>query len=157
MTHLITCLRFLALVVALNIIRYVVGGLVEGPLIFPPLFGVMEENATYFNSDFQTIDWVTSYLYNFAMWAIVVWIYYIARPVLSGSEIVRSLKIFGIAFLFFASVSFIYMNHYSHSKDFYLINVADALLMFLLVGLANGLLYPLLMPKGRTPGHVQAE
>ena len=150
-------LRFLALVVVLNIIRYVVGGLVEAPLIFPALFGVMEENTTFFNSDFQAIDWVTSYLYNFAMWAIVVWMYHIARPVLSGSEIVRSLKIFGIAFLFFASVSFIYMNHYSHSKEFYLINVADALLMFLLVGLANGLLYPFLMSKGRTRGHVHAE
>lgn len=151
MTHLFTFLRFLALVLALNIIRYVVGGIIEGPLILPALFGVMEENPTYFNSDFETIDWVTSYLYNFAMWTIVVWIYHICRPVLLGSEIARSLKVFGIAFLFFAAVSFIYMNHYSHTKEFYLINVADAFVVFLLVGLANGLLYPRLMPVERQP------
>ena len=142
----VTFLRFLALVLVLNVVRYVVGGLIEGPLIMPHLFRVMGENPSYFNSEFETIDWVTSYLYNFAMWAIAAWIFHLARPVLRGSEIVKSLKAFGICFLFFASVSFIYMNHYSHSKEFYLINVTDAFLAFLLVGLANGLLYPLLMP-----------
>lgn len=144
-----TFIRFLALVLALNVVRYVVGGLIEGPLILPSLFGVMEENPSYFNSEFETIDWVTSYLYNFAMWAVATWFYHICRPVLSGAEIVKSLKVFGLAFLFFASVSFVYMNHYSHPKEFYLFNVADALVAFLVVGVANGFLYPLLMRADR--------
>jgi hypothetical protein len=149
---MLTFLRFLGLVVLLNVIRYVVGGLVEGPFIMPALFGVMEDNPSYFNTDFQTIDWITSFGYNFAMWAVAVWLYHLCRPVLSGSEVVRSLKVFGIAFLFFASVSFIYMNHYSHTKMFYVLNVADALLMFALVGLANGFLYPVLMRPNTSAG-----
>lgn len=146
-------IRFLTLVLILNVIRYVIGGLIEAIVIMPPLFHVMQENASYFNTEFDTIDWVTSYVYNFVMWAVATWIYHISRPVLSGPEIVRSLKIFGLAFLFFAAVSFIYMNHYSHAASFYFINVADALIVFTLVGVANGWLYPMLMPEKGTIEH----
>ena len=34
------------------------------------------------------------------------------------------------------------MNHYSHPKDFYFFNVLDALIVFTIVAVANGLLYP---------------
>jgi hypothetical protein len=45
-------------------------------------------------------------------------------------------------FLFFASVSAVYMNHYSHPKDFYIYNILDGLVVFPIVAVANGLLYP---------------
>ncbi len=143
-------LRLIALVVVLNVIRYLVGGAIEMYLIFPRLFGEMEKHAGYFNTDFSRMDWITSYLYNFMVWWIAVWVFHMARPVLSGGTVARSLKVFGIMWLFFASISGVYMNHYSHPGAFYLYNVFDAALMFLLVGAANGLLYPLFM-RGAAP------
>ncbi len=44
--------------------------------------------------------------------------------------------------LFFLSLSAIYMNHYQHPKDFYFWNMLDAILVFPLVALVNGVVYP---------------
>lgn len=137
--------RFLGLVVVLNIIRYVVAGVIEMPLILPPLFKEMEENATYFNTAFATVDWLTSYFYNFIMWLCMTWIFHLARPALHGREMIKSLKVFGLGWLFFASVSAIYMNHYSHPKAFYLWNILDGIVAFGIVAVANGLLYRRMM------------
>ena len=133
--------RFLGLVIVLNVLRYAGGFLFEPFIIFPGLFGAMEESASYFRTEFTTFDWVTSYLYNFVMWLTCAWIYHLMRPVIKGSDLVASLKVFAILWLMFASVSFIYMNHYAHPRDFYLWNVFDALLVYALVAIGNGLLY----------------
>ena len=138
-------IRFLALVLVLNVLRYAGGFLFEPFIIFPGLFGAMEESASYFRTEFTTFDWVTSYLYNFVMWLTCAWIYHLMRPVIKGSDLVSSLKIFAILWLMFASVSFIYMNHYAHPRDFYFWNVFDALLVFTLVAVGNGLLYRRIM------------
>lgn len=45
--------------------------------------------------------------------------------------------------LTFASISAIDMNHYSHPKEFYLYSFFDALLVFPIVAVATGLLYPI--------------
>jgi len=37
------------------------------------------------------------------------------------------------------------MNHYAHPRDFYFWNVADALVVFPIVALANAWLYPRLL------------
>lgn len=137
-----TFAKMLGLVILLNIIRYVVGGPIEMFLIGSKLFGAMDQSASYFNTEFSTVDWITSYFYNFVMWFTIAWLFHLLKPVLRGSFVVTSLKVFGMGFLFFASVSAIYMNHYSHPRDFYLYSLLDALIIFPLVGLANGLLYP---------------
>jgi len=134
-------------VILLNIVRYFVGGLIESPLILPQLFATMEAEPAYFATSFETLDWVTSYFYNFMMWLAAVWVYHLVRPVLTGHEVLRSLKVFGLMWLFFASVSAVYMNHYSHSKWFYFWNVLDAVVVFTIVGIANGMLYPCLMNR----------
>ena len=138
-------LRFLGLVLVLNVLRYAGGFLFEPFIIFPGLFGAMAENASYFRTEFETLDWVTSYLYNFLMWMCAVWIFHIARPALRGSDLACSLKVFGILWLNFAAISAIYMNHYSHPRDFYLWNILDGLLIFALVAVGNGLLYRRMM------------
>ncbi len=135
--------RLFVLVIVLNLIRYLIIGLIEIPLIFPYLFGEMEQHATYFNMEFTTVDWVTSYFYNFMMWFTIVWLFHLLQPVIVGNDILKSLKVFAIAWIFFASVSAIYMNHYSHPKDFYFWNILDALIVFSAVALANGILYPM--------------
>jgi len=143
--------RFLALVILLNVIRYLVVGPIESVTFLPHLFGEMEKHAAYFATEFTTVDWVTSYFYNFMMWMAAVWVFHLMRPVLKGSDLTASLKVFSLMWLFFASVSAVYMNHYSHPKLFYIVNVADALLVFGLVGAANGLLYRRVMGRYAAP------
>lgn len=134
-------LRFVVLVILLNVVRYVVAPLLEGPLVFPGLFGAMEASPDYFNSEFGRWDWITSYAYNFIMWTVTVWLFHLLRPVLRGSDVVASLKVFALSWLMFAAVSAIYMNHYSHPRAFYVWSILDGVIAFGLVGLANGLLY----------------
>lgn len=140
-------LRFLLLIIILNLIRYFVIGIIEEPLILPYLFNQMELNVSYFNTSFSTLDWITSYFYNFMMWLSIVWIFHLMHSNLRGHPIIKSLKVFGIMWLFFASVSTVYMNHYSHPKEFYLWNILDAFLVFGLMALANAYLYPLIIKK----------
>lgn len=140
-------LRFLFLVVLLNVIRYAAGGLIEWWTVMPPLFSAMEAEFGVFNTAFTTFDWATSFLYNFLMWLSAAWIFHLARPALRGSDLVASLKAFGLGWLFFASVSAIYMNHYAHPKDFYAWNVLDGVIAFGVVAVANGLLYRRVMGR----------
>ena len=148
--------RFLGLVLILNVLRYGGGYLFEPYVIFPGLMGAMAESASYFRTQFTTFDWVTSYFYNFVMWLTCVWLFHLLRPALRGSDLAASLKVFGLLWLMFASISAIYMNHYSHPRDFYFWNVFDALLVFTLVAIGNGLLYRRIMGVHARPGAVQA-
>lgn len=140
-------IRLIILVVILNVLRYTVIGFIEAPLILPILFDQMAEQASYFNTEFTTMDWITSYFYNFVMWLITVCIFHLMHPVLKGNFYSKSLKVFGIMWIFFASVSAIYMNHYSHPRDFYIWNIIDAILVFALLSQLNGFLYPIVMKK----------
>ncbi len=141
-------LRFLALVVILNVLRYLVGGvLIEPYLIFPGLFAAMESSASYFNTVYGTFDWVTSYFYNFMMWLSCVWLFHLMRPAIRGSDYTASFKVFGILWIFFASVSTILMNHYSHPKTFYFWIILDGALIYALVAVCNGFLYRPIMGK----------
>ncbi|MDH3222995.1 MAG: hypothetical protein OEO23_04700 [Gemmatimonadota bacterium] len=147
-----TFIRFLVLVVLLNVIRYVVTPLLETPFIFPRLFAAMEASPEYFNQAFSTWDWITSYAYNFVMWGCATWLFHLLRPVLKGGDVTASFKVFGLVWLLFASVSAIYMNHYSHPRNFYGWNILDAFLAFGLVALANGILYRRVMGTAAAAG-----
>ena len=74
------------------------------------------------------------------------------RTRLRGPLVVRSLKAYGVMWLMFASVSAIYMNHYSHPKTFYIFNILDAVIVFPIVAVANGLLHPLFFPEAAGKG-----
>ena len=144
-----TMLKLLGLVVVLNIVRYVAAAPLEMYLVLGGLFGAMEGSAC-FNTTFTTVDWITSYFYNFMMWFSITLMFYVAEQSLEGGYVVRSLKLYAIAWLFFASLSAVYMNHYSHPADFYVFNILDAVIVFPIVAVANGLLYPrfrLSMPR----------
>ena len=83
------------------------------------------------------------------MWLVCVWVFHLMRPALKGSDFVASFKVFGIMCLFFASISAILMNHYSHPKDFYFWIILDGVLMYALVAACNGLLYRRVMGRSR--------
>ncbi len=54
--RIMRAVRFLGLVVVLNVIRYVVGAVTEPALILPGLFGAMESASSYFNTSFSRLD-----------------------------------------------------------------------------------------------------
>ena len=145
-------LKLFLLTVLLNLIRYFVAGPIEQFTILPRLFGAMAASPSYFNNAFTQTDFITSFFYNFVMWAVAVTVFHFMHSQFSGGTIVRSLKVFAIMYIFFASVSAIYMNHYSHPRDFYLYNMLDGMIVYGLVGLANGLIYPRLVGR-RTDGN----
>lgn len=142
--------KFLSLVLLLNLVRYLVGGPIEGLLFLNRVFATMAESPEYFNVEFTTFDWVTSYFYNFMIWLTITWAYVKMHPNFKGNAIVKSLKVYGLMFLLFASVSAVYMNHYSHPKDFYIYNILDNLTVFPIVAVANGLLYPLFFGRSNS-------
>lgn len=140
-------IRFLALVVILNVLRYLCGFLLEPLVIFPGLSAAMEASPNYFNTTFDRFDWLTSYAYNFMMWFCCVWLFHLMRPAIRGSDYTASFKVFGIMWIFFASVSAILMNHYSHPKNFYFWIILDGILVYALVAACNGLLYRRVMGR----------
>ncbi len=81
------------------------------------------------------------------MWFIVTVVFVLMHKNLQGNMIIKSLKVFGLIFLLFASISAIYMNHYTHAKTFYILNILDGVIAFTIVALANGLLYPRIFKK----------
>ena len=42
----------------------------------------MARSAACFNTQFTTLDWVTSYFYNFMVWLTIAWVYAKMHPVL---------------------------------------------------------------------------
>ena len=145
-----TFIRLLVLVILLNVVRYLAGIPLEQLYTLPRLSAEMEAHASYFKTDFTTFDWVTSYLYNFMLWLTTTWVYHKMHPALAGVHLLKSLKVYGLMYLMFASISFIYMNHYSHPKWFYIYNVMDCFIAFAVVAIANGLLYPLVFRQKKT-------
>ncbi|MCI0707813.1 MAG: hypothetical protein L0Y80_10065 [Ignavibacteriae bacterium] len=140
---MITTLKFLALVIVLNIVRYLFAYVPLEHMITLPMFSVMSENPSYFNTNFTPSDWATSFFYNFMMWLTCAWVFMLMHPRLKGHMVVRALKVYGLMFLMFASISAIYMNHYSHPREFYYYSILDSLLVFPWVAVATGLLWPL--------------
>ena len=140
-------LRFLLLVLLLNIVRYVVAFPLEMTLVFPGLFGAMESAPGVFNVNFTMGDWITSYVYNFVLWGVSAFIFHRMAPVVGGKWIIKSVKIYFIPWLLFVAISAIYMNHYAHTKMFYVYNMLDSVITFGIVAVANALLYPRVMKK----------
>lgn len=138
-----TVFKFLGLVLILNIIRYLVGGPLEALILMEEMHAVMPQYPEVFDTDFSTMDFTISLFYNFMMWLTATWVFYIAHPQLKGNFILKSLKVFGLMGLFFISLAAVYMNHYTADiKTFYLYSMLDAIILFPLVGVANGLLFP---------------
>jgi hypothetical protein len=150
MTTASAAIRLLALTVVLNVIRYVVGGPIEAVTIAEPMHAVMPEYPQVFDVAFTSRDIAVSLGYNFAMWLTAGVVFHLLHPVLRGHMVLRSLQSYGLMALFFCSVAAVYMNHYQDPiKPFYLWSMVDAVIVFTLVGLANGLLYPLFFRRRR--------
>lgn len=138
-----TIFKFLSLVVLLNLARYLLGWLPENWWVMPGMFGVMEKFPESFKVNFEGKDFAVSLFYNFMLWLSAAWIFHLAHAHVRGNFIVKSLKVFGITCLFFISLTAVYMNHFVAAvKPFYGYSMLDAIILFLIVAVANGLLYP---------------
>lgn len=145
-----TALRLLGLVVVLNLVRYLVGGPIEAITIMGPMHAVMPRYPEVFDLDFSSSDFAISLGYNFAMWFVATWVFHLLHPVLRGPMLLRSFKSYGLMCLFFWSLAAVYMNHYSDPlKPFYLWSMVDAAIVFSVVAVANGLLYPVFFRRAR--------
>lgn len=140
--------KFVLLVVLLNLVRYVIGGPIEGIVLMEPMHAVMPQYPEVFNTEFSNTDFSVSLFYNFMMWLTATWVFYLAHPALTGGYITRSLKLFGLMGLFFISLAAVYMNHYTGEvRTFYLYSILDAVILFPIVGVANGWLFPRIFRK----------
>lgn len=138
-----TVLKFLLLVVLLNLVRYLFGYYLESWFVLPGMFDVMGKFPESFNTAFSNTDFAISLFYNFMLWLAAAWIFHLAHPNVKGGFILKSLKIYGISCLFFLSLSAVYMNHYVEAvQPFYLYSMLDAILLFPIVAIANGFIYP---------------
>lgn len=145
---MITFLRLVLLVIVLNLIRYFVGGPIEAVTIMEPMHRMLPDYPGVFDLDFSTRDFTISLFYNFMLWFSATLAFHLAWPALAGPMWARSLKMFGVMALFFCSLAAVYMNHYVGAiREFYLWSMVDALIVFSIVGLANGFLYPVIMRR----------
>ena len=116
-----------------------------------PMHRVMPRHPEVFDLDFTTADFGISLFYNYMLWFSATLVFHVAHPALRGPIWLRSLKIFALMLLFFCSLAAVYMNHYTAGvKPFYVWSMVDAVILFPLVGLANGVLYPLFFRETRS-------
>lgn len=149
-TNLLTFAKLLALTVALNIVRYVVGGVIEGLTIMEPMHAPMAVYPEVFNNDFGVVNFALGFFFNFVMWFAVVLAVHMMWPALKGSAMVRAFKGYAAMWLFFGALAAVYMNHYLPGvQPFYRWSIIDAMILFPLLAAAHGFFYPMLF-KGRT-------
>lgn len=85
-------------------IRYVIGFPLES-VAAHRLFAEMERHPAIFNNNFTTLDWVTSFFYNFVMWLTAEWIFALLEPRLRGNILLKSFPAYGLMLLFFAALA----------------------------------------------------
>ena len=140
--------KLLVLVIILNLIRYFVGGPIEAVVLMEPMHAVMPNYPEVFDVEFSTADFAISLFYNFMMWFTATWVFYLTHSVFRGNFYVKSLKVFGLMGLFFVSLAAVYMNHYTPEvKTFYLYSMLDAVILFPIIALSNGFLFPRIFRK----------
>jgi hypothetical protein len=134
--------KTILLAVLLTVVRYVVGLPIEWFLIYDKLNSIMTEGRELFNVDWTPLEHFYSVLYNFLGWLLITVLYVKIESVVHGHPVRKSLKLYAVMYMYFVSVSGIYMLRYNHPSDFYLYMMLDRLLLFSIVAIANGILHP---------------
>ncbi|REJ79359.1 MAG: hypothetical protein DWQ47_01060 [Acidobacteria bacterium] len=143
-----TVLKLIGLVIVLNLVRYFVGGPIEGFTIMEPMHRVMPMYPNTFDNDFTSADFAISLVYNYLMWFWAAVVFHLIHPQLKGPFWWKSLQGYWLMGLFFCSLAAVYMNHYVDAiKPFFIWSMVDAAIVFTVVGFANALFYPLFFRK----------
>lgn len=140
-TMLKTFLKLVLYTAVLNVFRYYPIGWIELATLFEPMHAPMEQQALCFG--FQPDDFTSSYIYNYLLWFWTVMIFHIGHRSIAGHMLIRSLVLFGLCAALFISLAAIYMNHFNQEiRVFFRWSMVDALVVFGLLALINGYLYP---------------
>ena len=108
-------IRFLGLVVLLNVARYAIGGPIEAYTIMEPMHRVLPLYPEVFDNDFTSRDFAISLGYNFMLWFAAALGFHLMQPNLSGGWVLKSFKGYGVMCLSFVSltVEFAHIPHNS--------------------------------------------
>ncbi len=146
-----TVFKLILITLILNIVRYFVGGPIEGIVLMSAMHQAMPLYPEVWDNDFSTRDFVISLGYNFALWFAVVLNFHLMAPGLKGPMLLRSFISFGVSGFIFISLAAVYMNHFiAESRAFFAWSIVDALILFPLLALANSLVYPLIFENSRS-------
>lgn len=148
-------LKVFLLVFLLNSVRYAVGWPLERLFMREKLHAAMQDAGDIFNLQPTPWNWAAFFFVNFLIWFLITVVYVKIEPVVHGHPIRKSLKVYGVMFLFFVAISALYMNQYNHPGDFYVYHILDGMLIFPLVAVANGLIHPRLFRLPGAPKHVR--
>jgi hypothetical protein len=135
-------LKFSFLLALLCAVRFAIGWPLERLLLHERLTSVIETNYDLFNWQFTTWNWFVHFFLDFMTWFLITLLYVKIEPVVHGHPIRKSLKVYGVMFLFFSTSSAVYMNQYSRTGEFFLYTILDRLLLFGILAVANGLIHP---------------
>lgn len=132
----------------LNLVRYLIGGPIEGVTIAEPMHRVMPEHPEVFNTAFGPGDFAVSLAYNFMLWFAAALGFHLMEPRLRGGMLAKSFQGYGVMWLAYVSLAAIYMNHYTAAvRPFYLWSMVDAVIIFTVVAVANAVLYRRFFPS----------
>ena len=146
-------LKFLLLVFLLNSVCYAIGWPLERLLIQERLSAVIEGSPEIFNVVNSPWEWAVYFFANFMAWFMISVIYVKIEPQVHGHPIRKSLKVYGVMFLYFVAISAAYMNQYNHPSDFYVWNILDRMLIFPIMAVTNGLIHPRLFHGAAAEPH----
>ena len=135
-------MRLLLLSLCLFVISFLVGGMLASPFA-ERMHEVMPKFPSAFYQDFDGTDMAISMAYNFALWWLATLAFHLVHPQLSGGMVWRSVKSYGVMCAYLCSVTAVYMNHFEDAaKPFFGWSMAFNVVVFPIVAVANGLLYP---------------
>lgn len=143
---MISFLKLIPYALFLYLVRLFAIGWIEQYTIFGPMH---EPMATYEDCfGFTMDDLPLSHLFNYCLWLSVVLLFHLIRKSLEVKTIWASLIVFGICGLFFISLTGAYMNHFNDGiRVFFRYAMLDGVLLFGLLGLLNGWIYPLIFKE----------
>lgn len=143
---MIPFLKLLLYALFLYLLRLYGIGWIEQQTLFEPMHAPMTAYADCFG--FTMADLPLSHLFNYLLWFSTLLIFHLAQRAMAFHIMIRSLLIFGLVCLFHVSLTGAYMNHFNEGiRVFFRYAMLDALLIFGILGLLNGLAYPLLFKR----------
>ncbi|MEM1135881.1 MAG: hypothetical protein AAGI07_08565 [Bacteroidota bacterium] len=125
----------------LYIIRFFLIGWIEQVTFFEKMHEPMNTYEGCFG--FTGADFPLSHFFNYLLWFTVVLAFHFGQKSLSFSLFWKSMVFFGIFFIFFIGLTGVFMNHFNQGiRIFFRYTMLDAVLVFGVLALVNGFLYP---------------
>ena len=141
-----TTLKLLLYAAFLYLLRFYGIGLLEQFTFFNAMHQPLQDHPDCFG--FTEADFPLSHLFNYLLWCSVVLLFHLSHKNIQLPMLGKSLLLYGLCLLFFVSLSGIFMNHFNSGiRVFYRYIMLDAVLVFGVLGIINGLTYPIIFKE----------